>query len=436
MVLSYAKQTIARSAFAKSVGTLVSASVVAQLVVLAATPLTTRLYGPADFGAFAVFTAIFALVLVVSSFRYELAVPLPRSDANAFGVLSLALCLNCAVALLVAPAVVIWRAPLAQLLNAPELSDILWILPIAIIGAGSYRAFRLWAVRRHEFGTIARTRIVQSIAMVVVQIGAGFAGFGGAGLAAGYAVGQTSGAFRLAAGTGHRFAGTQRSFFARMKYLARRYDRFPKYDVAAALIDTLSVQLPNLLLALLFSPAIAGFYMLGERVLAVPLGLLSQSIGQVLYARSRKAVEVGRISELAMKLLLAMSAFLALPVLIMFLAGEPLFAFAFGEAWREAGLFASWLTIGLFGQFLFSSISLVLMATNAQNINLMLQSMMLVLRGAALLYGFVTGSALGAIIALSLANLVGYLFACVVIIGHTRTHDAKRSAPPLADGGN
>jgi O-antigen/teichoic acid export membrane protein len=434
VVLKYVKETVGRSAFARSVGALVSASIVGQFVMLAATPLTTRLYTPLDFGAFAVFTGIFSVVLVVSSFRYELAVPLPRGDTNAFGVMLLALLLNGAVAVATIPVVAIWREPISRLLNAPELADILWILPISIIGAGSYRAFRLWAVRRRDFGAIARTRITQSVAMVLVQIGAGFAGLGGLGLAVGHSVGQTSGAYRLAGGTGRYFEAVRRTRWTRMRSLARRYSRFPKYDIAAASIDALSVQLPNLLLAVLFNPAIAGYYMLGERVLAVPLSLLSQSIGQVLYSRSRSAAEGGRISVLAIKVLAGLSALLAVPTLVMFLAGEPLFALVFGEAWREAGLFSSWLMIGLFGQFLFSSISLVLMATSAQNVNLLIHMTMLLLKGAAMFYGFAQGSALAAIIALSLANLVGYLFACAVIIRHTRSHDAGRAGQAAKRG--
>ena len=57
MILKYVKETVGRSAFARSVGALVSASIVGQFVMLAATPLTTRLYTPLDFGAFAAIRA-------------------------------------------------------------------------------------------------------------------------------------------------------------------------------------------------------------------------------------------------------------------------------------------------------------------------------------------------------------------------------------------
>ncbi|MCO5064444.1 MAG: oligosaccharide flippase family protein [Rhizobiaceae bacterium] len=431
MLLKFEKGTAGWNGFAKSVGALISANIVAQLVMLAATPLTTRLYTPADFGAFAVFTGLFSVAFVVSSLRYELAVPLPRSEGNAFGVMLLALLINSVVALALVPVVALWRERASEFFNVPELAHILWILPLSIVGAGSYRAFRMWSVRRRDFGAIARTRVTQSVAMVAAQIMCGFAGLGGLGLAIGHSVGQTSGAYRLAAGTREHFDAMKRTRRARMLSLARRYSRFPKFDVAAATLDAVSVQLPNLLLALLFTPAIAGFYMVGERVLGVPLSLLSQSIGQVLYSHSRNAVEGGQISVLATRVLMFLAALLALPTLLMFLAGEPIFEFVFGDAWREAGMFASWLMVGLFGQVLFSSISLVLMATSAQNINFMIHAVMLVLKGAALLLGYVYGSALTAIVALSLVNLVGYLFACAVIIRHTRGHDAGTSAQLL-----
>lgn len=428
MIRARIRRIFEGNGFIRSVGTLVSASVVGQAILLAVLPLVTRLYDPTDFGLFAVFVAVLSLTLVASSLRYELAIPLPRGDGNAFALLMLALLLNGAVAVVAAAVVLPWGAGLAAALNSPGLDAVLWLLPFSILGAGTYRALRLWAVRHHDFSGLARTSIAQALANAASQVGCGLLGLGGAGLAISHALGQTAGAGRLARGMGSRFRSTGRRQGARMRHLAARYSRFPKFDVAAAFVDTLSVQLPNLLLAALFSPSVAGHYLLAERILGTPLGLLSQSIGQVLYARSREAVAEGRMAAMATRVLLGLCALAVPPVAVIFFAGEALFALVFGEAWRTAGLFAGWLAIGLGGQFLFSSLSLVLMATNAQHINLVLHLGMLAAKGAALLYGYLSGDALSAIIAFALVNLFGYLGATAVVIRHARSHDLPAAA--------
>jgi O-antigen/teichoic acid export membrane protein len=427
MIYARLRTVVRGNSFIRSAGALVSASVVGQLILLAATPLVTRLYSPLDFGLLALFTGIFGGVLVTSSLRYELAIPLARSDRDAFALLMLALLINGVFAAVTAAAVFFWGETLSRALNSPALVGVLWVLPISLLGAGSYKAFRLWAVRRHDFDAIARTKITQSAANAVSQISFGIAGLGAPGLAIGHFLGMTAGLYRLARGVDRAFWRCGRAQSLRMRVLAKRYSRFPKYDVTAAFVDAMSVQLPNLLLAVLFNPAVAGHYLLADRMLGAPFSLLSQSIGQVLYARSRRAVEDGQLAVLTAKVFIGLATVMVVPTIVVFLASESLFTFAFGEAWREAGVFAGWLVVGLFGQFLFSSISLVLMATGAQSINLALHLTMLCARSVALGYGYAVESALVAVIALSLANFLGYLGAAAVVLWHARNHDARNA---------
>lgn len=423
MIRTRMRTILANSGFIRAVGTLVSASVVGQAILVAVLPFVTRLYDPASFGLFAVFSAMLALALVASSLRYELAIPLPRSHAGAFSLLVLALLLNGVTAFLLGLVVLLWGGELATMLNSPGLQAILWLLPFSVLGAGTYRSLRLWAVRHHDFKGLAQTSIAQAVVNAASQIVCGLIGLGGAGLAISHALGQTAGAGRLARGMNARFRSIRAGQIIRIRHMASRHSRFPKFDVAAAFVDTLSVQLPNLLLAALFSPMMAGHYLLAERILGTPLSLLSQSIGQVLYAQSRQAMEEGRMAALTKRVLLGLCALIIVPVGVIAPAGEILFGLIFGEEWRIAGQFASWLVVGLGAQCLFSSVSLVLMATNGQHVNLILHLCMLLAKGAALLYGYLMGSALLAIIAFALVNLVGYLVAIVLVIWRARSFD-------------
>ena len=53
-------------------------AIASQAIVIGATPLLTRLYEPEDFGALAVFTALYAIVAGVFTLKYELSIILPR----------------------------------------------------------------------------------------------------------------------------------------------------------------------------------------------------------------------------------------------------------------------------------------------------------------------------------------------------------------------
>lgn len=177
-----------RSGFMKSIVTLMSANVIGAVVLLIATPILTRLYEPADFGLIAPFSAAMSILMVASSLRYEFAIPLPKSDKSARLLLVLTLVLNTVAAIALALLIVLWGPAVSLRLGVPEIAPLLIFLPIMVLGAGTYRCFRLWAIRMRDFRSIGRTKIVQSFGQAVVQIVMGAAGFGPSGLIVGQIV--------------------------------------------------------------------------------------------------------------------------------------------------------------------------------------------------------------------------------------------------------
>ena len=66
--------------FARSTMTLASGTAIAQLLLVLAMPVLTRLYTPADYGALAVYSSTLTVLLVLASLRYEVAIPLPENE--------------------------------------------------------------------------------------------------------------------------------------------------------------------------------------------------------------------------------------------------------------------------------------------------------------------------------------------------------------------
>ncbi len=61
-----------KSRFVRSVPLLVNGTVGAQLIMVLAAPVLTRLYMPQDLGLLAVFASLLSLISVVASLRYEI----------------------------------------------------------------------------------------------------------------------------------------------------------------------------------------------------------------------------------------------------------------------------------------------------------------------------------------------------------------------------
>ncbi|MDW3681727.1 oligosaccharide flippase family protein [Cupriavidus sp. CV2] len=417
---------IPQNRFLRSVLALVSGTAAGQLILVLATPVLTRLYAPAEFGILAVFTAAMSMILIVSSLRYEFAIPLPKGVGSARLLLLLTLGINAAIAAASVVVVALFRDDIARLSKTPALANYLWLLPLVVLCAGSYKALNYWAVRNNDYKAIAQTKLTQSCANVATQLVSGLMGLGALGLILGQLIGLTAGTARLARGVGLRsLVGRASSSGQRFLVLLRRYHRFPKYDVPAALVDVMGTQLPNMLLAALFSPAVAGFYMLAERVLMMPMTLLAQAVGQVLLGASQDSARNAGLDRLALKVVVVLIAIVALPTLVVFWIGGDLFALIFGQSWREAGVYASWMMLGLSAQFLYSPVSILLMATEGQQLNLWINLFLLCAKAIAVWYGFHVGSPLVAIIGFSLVGMAGYAGGVLVILLHTRKHAVR-----------
>lgn len=411
--------------FLRTALVLASANVMGQFLLLAITPIVSRLYTPSDFGIFAVFGALLGVVLVASSLRYELAIPLMRNDSSARSVLTSALEFNVLTSLGLLVVILFWARDFARAFQVPEAANYLFILPIGVLAGGTYRAANMWALRKGEIKSIAQTKLVQSATNGGLQLGLGFLGAGALGLIVGHTVGFAAGGFRLLRNAGFNVRGIVSSQKRkRGGMILIRHRRFPMFDAPAALVNTLNVQLPNLVLGIMFSPAVAGIYFLAERVFTTPMAFASQALGHSLLASSRELVGKGGMLRQATLMAGVLTALVAVPTLVVMLTGEHIFAWVFGESWRDAGIYAGWLVAGYSAQFVYSSISTSLTATSGQGVNLAIHTCLLAAKSAALLVGYRIGSPMAAIISLSVVNVVGNSLAVFAILAHLSRSEA------------
>ena len=414
-----------KSVFLRGVIALVSGTAGAQALTVLASPMLTRIYSPADFGLFAVFMALTGTLTVISSLRYELVIPLPKLDSAVLNVFVLAVLINSVFGLIIGIGVISFRESISNLLGASELAQYFWILPIGLVFIGIYRSLTFLAIREKSFSVIARTKIVQVISGVIVQLVIGVFYLGPFGLIAGYVISQSAGVFVLGNRMRRRFIMLQGSITPkRVAASAKKHIRFPLYDMPAAGINAVAAYLPQIMLAAIFSPAIAGFYLLANRVIGMPIALIGQAVGQALYAHAHEKSEKGELFRFVRLIVFFLSLLIMIPLMFLFFYGEDLFSWVFGDKWRLAGVYASWLMIGVAIQFIYVPISLMLLATNAQHINLIIQMILLITKLGGIAFGYFKGDHLVAIIALSFSDMIAYFLGIVLTLRQVSKYQA------------
>jgi len=410
-----------RGSFAFDALKLMSGSTLAQVITILAAPILTRLYGPAAFGVLGLFIAVTRILTQVSGLRYELAIMLPEKDEEAVNVAGLALSLVLITSVLLVPLTMLAGKPLAMRLHAAELIPYLWLIPISVFFAGEALVLNYWHSRQRHFGRISLSRLAQSATAVGVQLGAGYAETpSGGGLINGVIAGQATAALALAGAAWHAQGGYFRQHLHLDAMLAalKRYRKFPRYNVLATMMNSLSWQLPAFFLSYFFTATEVGFFALGNRVVELPMRIVGASIAQVFFPRASEAHHQGHLPEMVTATFRALVTLSFFPLMLLTFIAPELFEVVFGAQWHEAGVYTQILAPWIFFWFISSPMSTLFSVLEKQEWSFRINIAILTSRFIALGLGGWLGSARLMLIFFAISGVLLYGFLSGLIM-HT-----------------
>jgi O-antigen/teichoic acid export membrane protein len=357
----------------RGVVTILSGTAVGQGMALVAAPLLSRLFDPRDFGIFAIISALAVTAGTVAALRFELAIPLPEAEQHAQSLTAIALGTSLLTGAIGAAAIAIFGDHIASAFNQPDLMPWLWFAPITATVMGGYLTLNQLAIRHQRYGAVGRRNLLQSVTLVLAQLGLGGAGVRPGGLVIGFGLGQFAGFLSLFPGASLRGA-TARAGRSRanLRAVARRYRRFPLYLGPAGLLNALGLQLPLLLIAYWYGSEIAGWLGMTQRVLALPVTLIGTAVSQVYLSELARAVrsDGARTRALFRKASLALAATGTVVAAVLLVLGPWLFALVFGNEWATSGHYARALALGLGAQFVAAPLSQTMIAMERQRLQL------------------------------------------------------------------
>jgi len=364
---------IPKDRFTRNVGELVGGTAIAQGLIILSSPLLTRLYTPSDFGVLAVFMSIIGLFQLVTSFRYEQAIPLPGDEKNASALMVLCFITHSGMTLIIGLGIGLIGIDLINWTNTKTLEAYIWLLPLGLFPVGIYEILSLWAIRTKEFSSLARTKISQGIGLVTTQIGLGYTPAGTLGLILGDIAGRCLGIWTLTRLLWQRSKTVVfRVTFNDLVNVLKRYRRFPLFSTPSVFFNRSGISLPPLLFSAFYGPTIAGWMVLCERVLRTPVSLLGQSTAKVYLgeAATLKRDDPERLFLLfcvTTKRLLLVG---VLPIIIVVVFGPWLFGLVFGREWLQSGVYARFLGLSLLLEFVVSPLSQTLNILERQDLQL------------------------------------------------------------------
>ena len=362
---------------------------IAQAIPILISPVLSRLYTPDDFGILALFMSFAAIISVIITGRYELAIMLPAKEKDAGNLLALSLLFTIIGSLITLIIVLIFKSQIAFFFEEPNIEKWLFLLPVVIFFAGIFQSFNYWSIRHKSFKLNSTAKISQSVTMSTTNLAMGFAGTGSIGLISGYIFGQIASALVL----GWKVLTHPKSLLGQtsIKGLtdnAKRYRNFPKINAPHAFIDSLQNNGIVYLIMYFFSKAVLGSYSFAFRVLKAPVGLVGNAIYQVFYQKATQELKTGKnIQPLVVKIYRNLF-FIGLPVFsVLFFFIRPIFVFVFGEEWETSGEIAQILIPWIFLNFIANPVSSLTVIMNKQKEAMFITFADIILKITALLIG-------------------------------------------------
>ena len=333
---------------------------IGRVIGMIATPIITRIYLPSDMGVLSVFASLVAILAPFGTFRYSIAIPLPKNDIIASNLAVLSFFILIISSSLIFLVLFIFGEPILSTFSMESIITYWWLIPLVVFGLGVFEIISQWAVRKRSFTALTKTHISQKIIGVITKIGLGLINIKPLGLLIGDAMSQIGGIGSLGSHFRNDIGTYKKSIsLKKIVYNAKKYIIFPKFRVPAQFLLLLSGNIPILFFAWNFDGATTGQIGLATTFLSIPITLISRSIGKAYYSEiasfdRRDSTEIITLTKRIMSKLLKLS---IIPFLIILVFGPWCFKVFFGPEWYQAGIFARIMSIYLIARFVYSPIS-------------------------------------------------------------------------------
>ncbi len=422
-----------RSRLLRNILTVITGTAGAQALTMLFMPVITRLYGPEAYGILGVFMGVTLMLIPVAALTYPMAIVLPKRDADARTIVRLSLLIAVGVAAIAAVLLHFGGAAAVEFMGIAEISPFLMLLPLVMFFGACLESAQQWLIRKQLFRVTAKAAILHSLVHNSIRSLGGLIMATPAVLVITTAFGSLLHAVMLVLGIRRHYASARPAQDRRVEAPprlfepARVYKDFPLFRAPQMLINAVSQNMPTLVLAAYFGPAVAGFFALCKQALSMPTHLIGKSVADVYYPKITQAIHRQEpITAMLAKAVAGLAVIGLIPFGFVFLTGPWLFAFVFGAQWETAGEFARWLALAEYAIFISRPCTVAFPALQMQKLSLCFEIVSTTLRLASLFIGAaLLGEGLSTVIAFTCASILIYCALIAIALFESRRRYAR-----------
>ncbi|HCX2727586.1 TPA: type 8 capsular polysaccharide synthesis protein Cap8K [Staphylococcus aureus] len=350
---------------------MILSSGIAQVILIITTPIITRLYSPAEFGEFTIFSNIAMILIPIINARYDLLIVNAKNDRSANILLQISFLISLLILLILIPILAIsaWLYPNFIL-------DFIFII-IMLFLVSLTNIFTNYLNKERKYKVLSLINVFRAGSMALLQIIFGLLSLGSLGLIIGFSLSYITGitlgykTFKKHFNIVRNKEETKALFLENKNQLV--------YSTPSILLNSLSFSVVVFFIGILYTNTEVGIYGMAIRVLGIPVTIISLGLSKIFMQQANDYyIERGNFRNLLLKFsstLVIVSIILYVPL---YLFSEELVNILLGHSWVDA-ITVIKIVIPLFViRLIVSTVSLSVIVLQKQQLELILQALFLI----------------------------------------------------------
>ncbi|MBT9952051.1 type 8 capsular polysaccharide synthesis protein Cap8K [Staphylococcus aureus] len=350
---------------------MILSSGIAQVILIITTPIITRLYSPAEFGEFTIFSNIAMILIPIINARYDLLIVNAKNDRSANILSQISFLISLLILLILIPILAI-----SAWLYQNFILDFIFII-IMLFLVSLTNIFTNYLNKERKYKVLSLINVFRAGSMALLQIIFGLLSLGSLGLIIGFSLSYITGitlgykTFKKHFNIVRNKEETKALFLENKNQLV--------YSTPSILLNGLSFSVVVFFIGILYTNTEVGIYGMAIRVLGIPVTIISLGLSKIFMQQANDYyIERGNFRNLLLKFsstLVIVSIILYVPL---YLFSEELVNILLGHSWVDA-ITVIKIVIPLFViRLIVSTVSLSVIVLQKQQLELILQALFLI----------------------------------------------------------
>lgn len=370
-------KNITSSNYFKAISQLTVGSLLAQLITVLVSPISTRLYSPEQLGVYTLIITVSAMFGPVLAGKYDMAIVSAEDDKEVNNLIIGSVLFSLIFVGFISIGFYFYLNSKPEILE--EVGNFAYLLIFILLLTGAINILNYYNNRYKDYKLISSVYVIRTSFQNLGLVLFGLLRFGAIGLLLSQLLGSLAGLKKQS-----KSLYDNRSIFKEVnlkdiKKTLVKYRKQPLYAMPAHFINSASYSILNFFITGLFGLSSFGYYSMSYRILGLPLSLVSMNVSKVFFQRaSDEKHNKGTYNKTLIEITLFLLCLSIPMVLILVFLAPKLFEIVFGDGWYVAGRYAQ-LLAPMYGiRFIVSALTPALVISGEQKLEVLIQSLFII----------------------------------------------------------